>query len=62
VQKEHQCKSTLSGFERESILGEDQYDRQWCSNPGSPGTGFSVQSLMEPLFQAPAIIPQIIMS
>ncbi len=31
-------------------------------NPIPPGPGFSVLSLMEPLRQAPAVIPQIIMS
>jgi hypothetical protein len=44
------------------FLAKNQYYWQWCSNPGPAGPGFSILSLMEPLCQAPAIIPQIIMS
>jgi len=61
LQKKNQCPSTLPGPKWQSILAQDQYDWKWCSNPSPPGPGFSVLSLMEPLIQAPVIIPQLIM-
>ena len=53
------CLDSILGF-----LAQNQYHQQqkWCSDPGSPGPGCSILSLMEPLHQAPAIIPQLIMS
>jgi hypothetical protein len=52
----------MCGLQWQDFLAKDQHDRQRCSDPVPPGTGFSVLSLMEPLLQAPAIIPQLIMS
>jgi hypothetical protein len=40
--------------------GQQPRSKPTSTNPGS--TGFSVLSLMEPLRQAPLVIPQIIMS
>jgi hypothetical protein len=62
LQKEDQFKPAMPGPQWQTFLAQGQHDRHWFTNPGSPGAGFSVLSLMEPLLQAPAIIPQLIMN
>jgi len=62
--KKDQRQPTLPRSPGQCILAKDQHDGNWKWSPSaiSPGPGFSVLSLMEPLRQAPAIIPHIIMS
>jgi hypothetical protein len=70
MQKEDQSQQTmLQCFHQESFLAQDQFDGSQyylqctsTSTNGAPFGGFSLVSLMEPLCQVPAVIPQFIMS
>jgi hypothetical protein len=63
--EENCCAQTVLGHQPQELLAKGQSDRQWVQpecHPGPGPPGFLVLSFMEPLYQAPFIILQIIMS